>query len=286
MRRFFGIIAIIGIVLPSLTSCRAISNFLRNDEVIAEVGAERLYRSEIDALMPKGLNPDDSLRMAMQYINAWATDQVYLAIAEEQLSKSEKDVSRELEEYRKSLLKYRYEHLYVNERLDTAVTDEAIEEYYLSHRETFRLTRPVVKARYLRIHTDSPMFETIRKKMDSQNPNDLLDADSLAFSSAIKFTSWNDQWLDVIVLAREFGVSHESLMSMMKGGWIRQEDTTGVTDIAFVAEMIKSGDIAPMEYSSPQIKDIIISARKHSLLLTLEQDLLMDARENGQFVIY
>ena len=286
MRRLLGIIAILGIVLPSITSCRAISNFLRNDEVVAEVGMERLYRSELDALMPKGLNPSDSLRMAMQYINAWASDQVYLSIAEEQLSKAEKDVSRELEDYRKSLLKYRYEHLYVNERLDTAVTDEAVEEYYASHQENFRLTRPLVRARYLRIRTDSPMLETIRKKMNSLNPNDLVDADSLAFSSAMKFTTWNGEWMDVIDLSREFGVSHEALVSMMKGGWIRQDDTTGVTDLAYVAEMINAGDIAPVEYSSPQIKDIIISARKQSLLMTLEQDLLKDARENGKFVIY
>ena len=114
MRRLLSIIAISGIVLPALTSCRAISNFLRNEQVVAEVGTERLYRSDIDAVVPKGLPQEDSIRLVRQYINAWASDRVYMAIAEPQLSKSEKDVTRELEDYRKSLLKYRYEQLYVN----------------------------------------------------------------------------------------------------------------------------------------------------------------------------
>jgi len=43
--------------------------------------------------------------------------------------------------------------------------------------------------------------------------------------------------------------------------------------------------MSPIEYSTPFIKDMIISARKQALVTTLEQDLLKDALENGQFVI-
>jgi len=286
MRRLLSIIAISGIVLPALTSCRAISNFLRNEQVVAEVGTERLYRSDIDAVVPKGLPQEDSVRLARQYINAWASDRVYMAIAEQQLSKSEKDVTRELEDYRKSLLKYRYEQLYVNERLDTAVSDDNVEEYYEAHKEAFKLERPLVKARFLRIHTDSPMLENIRKKMSSSDANDLVEADSLAFSSAMMFTTWNDRWQDVIVLARELGVAYDSVLGMMNKGWIRQDDTTGVTNLAYVSEVLRSGEYAPVDYSAPRIKDIIISTRKQALISALEQDLLDDARENGQFVIY
>ena len=286
MRRLLSIIAISGIVLPALTSCRAISNFLRNEQVVAEVGAERLYRSDIAAVVPKGLPQEDSVRLARQYINAWASDRVYMAIAEEQLSKAEKDVTKELEDYRKSLLKYRYEQLYVNERLDTAVSDDKVEEYYEAHKESFRLERPLVKARFLRIHTDSPMLENIKKKMGSSDANDLVEADSLAFSSAMMFTTWNDQWQDIIVLARELGVAYDSVLGMMDKGWIRQDDTTGVTSLAYVSEVMRSGEYAPVDYSARRIKDIIISTRKQALISALEQDLLKDARENGQFVIH
>ena len=286
MKRLLSIIAIFGIVLPALTSCRAISNFLRNEQVVAEVGSERLYRSDVDAVIPKGLPQEDSVRLVRQYINAWASDRVYLAIAEEQLSKTEKDVTKELEDYRKSLLKYRYEQLYVNERLDTAVSDDKVEEYYQAHKESFRLERPLVKARFLRIYTDSPMLENIRKKMSSSDANDLVEADSLAFSSAMMFTTWNDEWQDVIVLAREMGVAYDSVLGMMNKGWIRLDDTTGVTNMAYVSEVLRAGEYAPVDYSTPRIKDIIISTRKQALISALEQDLLNDARQNGKFVIY
>jgi hypothetical protein len=168
MIRELYIIAITLVVLPALSSCRAISSFWSKGEVVAQVGSDKLYKSEIDALIPVGISPEDSSRLASQYITSWATDKVYLRIAEQQLSKTEKDVTAELEDYRKSLLKYRYEQLYVNERLDTAVSPEHIEEYYLSHKDKFILERPVVKARFLNISQESPALKQIRKRMEQR----------------------------------------------------------------------------------------------------------------------
>ncbi|MBR5498749.1 MAG: hypothetical protein IKV75_01140 [Bacteroidales bacterium] len=286
MKRLLNIIAAIIIVLPSLSSCRTISSFLKGGEVVAEVGSEKLYRSDLNALIPKGISKEDSVYLAKQYINTWATELVYLEIAEEQLSKTEKDVTKELEDYRKSLLKYRYEKLYVNERLDTAVSDDLVEEYYNAHQDKFILNRPLVKARYLSISDESPAKEQIRKRMSSDEVEDLVEADSLAYSSAYKFSTWSNTWVDVTVLAREFSMDYETMLSQVKNKWIENVDTLGVARVAYINDIIKKGQVAPVEYSAPAIRDIIISARKQALVSTLEQDLLKDARENGKFVIY
>ena len=286
MKRIVHTIAILGIVLPMMMSCRAISSFLTADEAVAEAGDAKLYRKELNRLIPKGIAKEDSVRLARQYINSWALDQLFLTVAEEQLSKSEKDVTKELEDYRKSLLKYRYENLYVNERLDTSVSDDMVEEYFQSHQEKFILPRPVVKARYLKIASDSPSLPKIRKKMSSDQTQDLVDADSLAYSSALVFTTWNNEWIDIMTLAREFGTDHESLQASIRNGWVEKTDTLGTTSLAYVPEMIRKGDIAPVEYSAPAIRDMIVSSRKQALVMTLEQDLLKDARKNGQFKIF
>ena len=283
-RAFF--ITLIGIVLSALPSCRAISSLLHDDEVVAQAEGVKLYRTELDALIPKGISPEDSAALALQYINAWASDLVYLKIAQEQLSKAEKDVSKELEDYRKSLLKYRYEQLYVNERLDTTVTDEMVDEYYEAHPEKFILQRPIVRARYLNIASDSPALKQLKKMMKSSDPNDLVEADSIAYSSALKFMTWNNDWVDAASLAGEFGTDYNTMLNSMSGGWIELKDTTGFMKLAYVPEMIGKGKQAPVEYSAPMIKDMIISARKQALITGLERDLLNDARENGNFTIY
>ena len=280
------IIILIGIVLSALPSCRAISSLLHDDEVVAEVNGVKLYRAELDALIPNGISAADSAALALKYIDTWASDHVYLKIAEQQLSKSEKDVTKELEDYRKSLLKYRYEQLYVNERLDTTVTDEMVDEYYEAHTDKFVLQRPIVRARYLNILADSPALKQLRKMMKSSEPNDLVEADSLAYSSALKFMTWNNDWVDAALLAGEFGTDYNSMLASMSGGWIEQKDTTGYLKLAYIPEMIGKGRQAPVDYCAPMIKDMIISARKQALISGLERDLLNDARENGNFTIY
>ena len=286
MIRRLHIIAIISIVLPALTSCRTISSFLGKGEVVARVGSDKLFRSDIDGLIPKGLSPQDSAMLANQYVNSWAADRVYLKIAQQQLSKSERDVTKELEDYRKSLLKYRYEQLYVNERLDTAVSLDHMEEYYQAHLDKFILDRPVVKARFLNIAKDSPALKQIRKKMSSSDPNELMEADSLAFSSAVKFTTWADKWIDIAVIAREYSVDYTDLLSGMSKGWIESVDTTGYMKLTYVSDMTPKGKVAPFEYCLEDIRNVIISSRRQDVLMNLEQDLLNDARENGDFVIY
>ena len=286
MKKYLRSIAILMIVLPALSSCKAITSFFSGDEIVAVAGSEKLYRSDLDRILPKGMPVEDSTRLAMQYITTWASDIVYVTIAEEQLSKSEKDVTKELEDYRKSLLKYRYEQLYVNERLDTAVTDDQVQEYFEAHSEKYVLQRPVVKARFLAIFSDSPAKEQIRKRMSSDDVNVLVEADSLAFSAAHKYTGWNDGWVDVAVLSREFGLDYTEVLAKKKGDWVEIEGEDGISRIAYISDMVKEGELAPIEYAAQSIRDMIISARKQKLIMTLEQDLLKDARDNGKFVIY
>ena len=277
---------ILWVVLTMLASCRAISRFLHDDEVVAEVDGVVLYRSDLDAVLPAGLPKEDSLRLAAQYINSWASDQVFLGIAEQQLSKAEKDVTKELEAYRKALLKYRYEQLYVNERLDTSVSADKVQQYYEAHADKFVLERPVVKARYLRISSKSPLKDQIKKKMSSSEATDILQADSLAYSASMTFRTWDGDWIDINTLAGEFGMDNAALLAKRKGNWIETVDSTGIVNIAYIEAFKGKGDMAPIEYSTPSIKDMIVSVRKQDLINSLEQNLLDDARLNGKYKIY
>jgi hypothetical protein len=266
-------------------SCKAISDFLDKGEVVAQVGDTKLMMEDLQKVIPNGISAEDSLILARQYINSWALDIVFMDVAESQLSASELDVSKELEAYKRSLLKYRYEQLYVNQRLDTLVSEEQIQEFYDKHNDRFILKQPVVRARFMSIASNSPNLKMIQKKMASDDMNDLMEADSMAYLSAYKFMTWEDQWIDASTLAREFGSESSSVMSSIRKGWVERTDTSGVKNMVYIAEIMPSGKLAPREYSAPFIKDMIISARKQELISTLEQDLLNDARESGKFEI-
>lgn len=275
-----------GILVLVMASCQAFKDFIHDDDVIAEVGVHKLYRVDLEAVVPDGLAVEDSTNIADQYIRRWASEQIYLDMASEQLSKSEKDVSKELDAYRNSLLKYRYEQRYVNERLDTTVTRSDIEEYYEGHKDLFILDVPILKARYLDIMQDSPNLETIRRKMSSSKYEDIVVADSLAYSSALKYADHSEEWINAVTLAREFGTDYGTMLSKLTNSFIEIQEERGDVKIAYVLSMQKAGTLAPLDYCEERIKDIIISNRKHRLLSDLEQSLLEDAVAREKFKVY
>lgn len=242
--------------------------------------------SQLREYIPVGASPEDSTNLALQVIDSWATEQLFLDMATIQLSKTEKDVSKELEDYKNSLLKYRYEQRYINERLDTLVTDVEIEAYYEAHKDLFVLDVPIMKARFLDIMKDSPNLEVIKKKMSSDKVGDVEEADSLAYSSALKYMDSSDSWMNALSLAKEFGTDYGTMLSHLSGKFIEIDEDRGDVKIAFIVEMRRTGAQAPVEYCAERIRNTIISNRKHALLATLERELLDDALEKENFVIY
>ena len=286
MVRISVISATVIAVLISFSSCRMFSSMLHDEKVVARVGSELLYDSEVAELIPEGTSHEDSLRLAMQYIDMWAMDRIYLDVAEAQLSKSEKDVSEELEDYRRSLLKYKYEHIYINQRLDTLVTDKEIEDYYSEHSGDFKLKFPIVRARYMKIFRDSPDLAILKKKMSSFDDGDVWEADSLAYSSAVVFTTYSDRWIDLAVLAKDMDMDLASVLNVKPGAFLESYDLTGKLNVAYISEKMNAGEIPPVEYCTDMITDRLLSLRKHKLVTELERDLLEDARAKGKLVIY
>ena len=277
------------IVLLAMTSCETVTSFvreLRYGQVVAKVGSHRLYASELASYIPDSASPEDSTRLALQYINTWASDQLFTDVAERELSKSEKNVDSELEDYRHSLLKYRYEQKYVNQRLDTAVTKAQIEKYYDDHAENFNLSLPIAKAVYMNISADSPNLEIIKKKMRSDKPEARIEADSIAFSSAFRYTDFGDRWVDLVKLSREVGTDYGTLLSQVRDGYAELPDGNGNLNIVYFFSLMRAGQTGPVEYFEEQIRDIILSTRKQALLSRLERDLIENARNQENFVIY
>ena len=277
------------IVLLAMTSCETVTSFvreLRYGQVVAKVGSHRLYASELASYIPDSASPEDSTRLALQYINTWASDQLFTDVAERELSKSEKNVDSELEDYRHSLLKYRYEQKYVNQRLDTAVTKAQIEKYYDDHAENFKLSLPIAKPVYMNNSADPPNLEIVKKKMRSDKPEARIEADSIAFSSAFRYTDFGDRWVDLVKLSREVGTDYGTLLSQVRDGYAELPDGNGNLNIVYFFSLMRAGQTGPVEYFEEQIRDIILSTRKQALLSRLERDLIENARNQENFVIY
>ena len=274
------------LALLALCSCRAVSSLIHDDEVVARAGGEKLYLSEVLDYIPEFATSEDSAKYVSRYINSWATDILFQQAASEALSKEEADLDKEIEDYRRSLLRYRYEQKVIAERLDTTITADQIREYYDSHPDAFLLERPILKVRLVSILKDSPFRDAVEKELPREDGLAVIRADTVLRSAAIRIVDLSDTWTDAIVLAKEFGTDYGTMLGHLSGRTIVYEpEDRGDATIAYVVD-IKHFGAAPPEHCTDRIRELILSARKRELLLSLEQDLLEDALENRQFVIY
>lgn len=269
--------------LLALGACNTISSLIHDDQLIAKVGDHRLYRSEVERIIPPYVNSEDSASLADRYVASWAADLLFLQAAQEELSAEDRDVEDELEDYRRSLLKYRYEQKMISERMDTVVTGLQMEEFYRQHLKSFELARPVLKVRFIHLLDNAPEHDLMLKYLASTDPEEVSSLESLAAEGAIRYFDSSDKWMDAALLAREFSMDMGDMLSLLRNSEINlTSKERGDASIAHVFDLRLSGP-APLEYCADAVRELILNSRKHELILTLERDLLEDARERGEY---
>lgn len=268
------------LVLLAATSCKYLA-FRSGDKVVAEVGGKKLYESEIKSLIPPGKSPQDSIMMLQQYINNWALKHLLLEKAENELSKTDKDVEQELEDYRTSLLMYRFEKMFIDQRLDTLITEQECRDYYEKNSPNFVLDNSVVKARFAKISNNSPNLEKLRRGYKASSIEDIDEFERLCYSSADKYNNFGNEWTDIAMIAREVPYDVQTLEREIRSSSAVEVKDSLYTYLVYFHEKILPDQIAPFEYYLPGIKQIILSKRKQELISTLEQNLIREALDNN-----
>lgn len=272
-------------VLSLFSSCQLYDRLFKG-EVVARAGKGVLYKSDIRDLIPEGTSPEDSAFLTNKFIYSWATKHLLLTMAESQLPKGDKDVQKELDDFRTSLLVYRYERLFVEQRLDTLITEEECTNYYKENKQSFITPYSIVKARYVKISASSPNYQIIKSLYRKESPSDITKLEELCYSSADKHTDFNGEWIPATVIAKELNMDISSCESELSKQSYIEKKSLGYAYLINIYERISPGKISPYEYNVARIKESILSKRKQELISNLERNLLNDAMNNNNLVIY
>lgn len=267
-------------LIPLFVSCKYL-DFSSDDAIVAEVGDKILYESEVKNLIPQGTTLEDSINMLEQYVNSWALKHLLLNKAESELSKSEKDVEQELEDYRSSLLVYKYEKIYLEERLDTVITDDECMDYYKNYSSNFTLNNSVVKARVVKVSDRSPNLEAIRMMYKTTSLEEIDEFEKLCYNSADRYNNFNNNWVDISAIARE--IPYDVQMCEREAwskSYIETKDSLYYYFVYFL-DKIAPDSTAPFEFYQTKIKEIILSKRKQELVANLEKNLIQEALEKN-----
>ncbi len=256
-------------------------------EVIARVNDAYLYKDDVATLIADNTSPEDSTLLINNFITRWATQKLLLDRARVNLSEEQQaEFDRLVQNYRNELYAKAYTDAIVARELDTGITRAAAETYFEENGENFILNENLVKVRYINITKDNKDFETIKtrfRRFDEEDKKALLDM-------AIQFNSYslNDSvWVKTKqVYDKIKPLTPQDNPEFLKNkNFMQLEDSLGVYLIS-VEDVKLRNEQAPLEYSLPSIKQILLNKRKLDLIKKLETDITQDAIKNDEFEIY
>jgi hypothetical protein len=259
----------------------------KEDTPIAKVYNSFLYKKDIVKLLPKNISGKDSLLVVKSIINNWATQEILRKRAEENLSRVENDSYTKLvQDYKNSLLVNGYKERLIKQQLDTTITINEITDYYGLNSQNFRLNEELVKIKYLHFGKNILEQKEIITQFKSKKYQDLISLENQELN--FKAVNLNDStWIkveDVLLKIPKFRENPKELL-LKKTKFIQKEDSLGVY-LVTVKNVLKRNDIAPLNYITPTIKQLILHKRKLELIRDIEKTLINDAIQNKYFKEY
>ncbi len=123
---------------------------------VARVFDKFLYQEDVASIIPPDALPKDSVQLTEAFISTWVRQNLIMKKAEMNLPDEMKNVQKQLDDYRTSLIIYAYEKELVRQKLDTIITEEEIEHYYKQNIHEFELKDYIVKVLYVKLEKNSP----------------------------------------------------------------------------------------------------------------------------------
>ncbi len=256
-------------------------------KLLAKVHDAYLYASDISNIIPENISPRDSIAFIRSYVKDWVETKVMIYQAEQNLTEKQLNFANQLDDYRNSLIIYRYETKLIDQNLDTVVTDADIGDYYNSHLKDFELKENIARAVYVIIENDSvneKIFDKVFKMKDA------LLFDSLQYYAPIIASSSSSldttKWLSFINIQQIIPIETYNRELFLKNNKsIKIVNNRYIYYVKFIDFKIKD-DISPLEFKRNEIYNIIISRRKIILAKKVRKDIYNRARQNKEFEIY
>jgi len=269
-----------------LTSCDYLLVQEKEDnasEIIAIVNTDKLFKEDLKDVLPRNISKEDSLIIVKSFIQDWAVNKLLLkGAANNNTSASLRNINKLVQDYKESLLINNYKKELIKQQLDTVISNDEVEQYYLVNNENFKLNEVLVKSKYLYFnYTINDQKEIVKLfKSDKINDAEELERQQLSF----KIYQLNDSiWTELDKVLLKLPFSKENLLKKSK--FIQKQDSLGLYLVA-IKDVLNRNDIAPLSYIKSTIKEMILHKRKIELIREIEKIIVKDATKNNNFKIY
>lgn len=268
-----------------LCSCKRVEINEMKD-IVASVGEETLGRSDVTRLIPKGISSSDSLLMAESIIKKWVKDCLVFDVALRNLGSEKEEVDKLVEEYRRSLIRYRYQERLVEEKLQADIRESDKLSYYEENQDKFVLDKGLIKGLFLKIPIDAPGLSDVKKWYKSIDVVSLEKIEKYSVQNAMIYDYFYDKWVDFDEVMENIPLQVSDPNAFLKANKVVEVSDSSYCYLLNIKEYLPVGDVAPYDYAGARIMEMLVNQRKVEFLRDFENELYNDAIRNGNVKFY
>lgn len=257
------------------------------DRPVARAYDQVLLWSDLRQVIPIEATPVDSTAMAEQYIEAWVKQQVVLHVAEQNQAGTGLGMEDQLEDYRRSLVIYNYEQALVDQKLDTAVSQAQIEEYYERNRANFELKEPSVRLRWFKVNeADKRVLRKQEERFLRGGDEDRHELELWLAQRGITIVDRSGIWSQASVVSSEMALEAALPDDLfLRDGRRVMKGEHGACFIE-VLEHRPPNSTSPLEVVRADIRAILLNQRKLQLIEDMRASIYAQALENDHVERY
>ena len=264
------------ILLLFIISCNY--NIKNNDGYVARVGDEFLSVEEIQELVPKNLNKQDSIRIVNNVIEEWATSKLLIQNAIINLTEIEKSqIDNKSEKYRENLIISEYRNKISNNNPDTSASKDEIELFFSENSKNFKLFEEIIKGRYVKLNKNTFNINEIKRRFRRFNQSDKSFFDSISIQ-LLNYYLNDSIWINKKLFFNKIpSLEYDQSLRISKNNLFYVQEDSLALYLIKINNYKKADDYAPLEYIYNRIKEVIVSKKRIDYLNKIDKELIGDA---------
>ena len=273
-------------LLFSISGCDKLFVKTSEQPPIARVHDKYLFPEDLQAILKPGISKEDSALIVRNYVDRWIRAQIMVKKAEENLTDTEKDLEKQIENYRASILTYRYKQQMIEQNLDTIVEKSEIETYYNENPSNFLLPEAIVKAVFVKIKRNAPELYNLRAWYRSEDVEDLDKLENYCYQNSAEYEIYNERWVYFDELLRKIPREIDNKERFLLYNRRIESQDNEFLYLLSIRDYKINGDVSPLSMVEDDIKAILLNKRKLKYIDELENDIYRDAQNRNYFEIY
>ena len=256
------------------------------DPVVAEAYHAKLYQSQLTELIPDSYSPADSARLAQLIIEEWVQQQVLLHEALQILPISQQNFTKEMAEYKNSLLINAYYNYITSDSTLFEVSDEELGQFIKRYESRYTVNREIIKLNYVKTSKDSKIINELKEMLfdDERRVEEKQQIEELCADS-IEYFLEDNTWLYLDDIQNEFPIeikNKESILTQNK--YIETEDNDYHYLIVFL-DYKSQRTINETEEEIAAARMMLTQQKKKDYIQQKVDELYQNALQSGKIVL-